>query len=233
MIFGAYCGRSEGHRYRILPPVRAADLTQFERRNGIELPLDYRTFLEVYGAGGAGPFYGILDFREAVMPCDVGAPWPVDGSASIVAPDDDPIWRWPGLTYICHEGCAIEDHIELNGADPGRMWSIRDGETYLLERFHGYFDKWLKATDRYLKNDGALRRLVGRVGALRGLLGRRLTLEDVTEVLGRPHSLYDPSRFRSDLKGELWAVFDGFRGRVRLNKRHQVIRVDYGGQKVD
>ena len=76
VIFGSNT-RGFGHEYQILPVVPEKELAEFERRTGLELPLEYRTYLQVFGAGGAGPNYGIHDFRETVQHEDFPFPFPL------------------------------------------------------------------------------------------------------------------------------------------------------------
>lgn len=67
-------------------PIQEPDLIVWERAHGIELPVDYRTYLLELGNGGAGPFYGIWplglwdgagargSFDDAIS--DLSAPFP-------------------------------------------------------------------------------------------------------------------------------------------------------------
>ena len=54
-IFGS--GR---HRYVLNPPLKAAELHDFETSRAVILPDAYRSFLLECGNGGAGPYYGIF-----------------------------------------------------------------------------------------------------------------------------------------------------------------------------
>ncbi len=58
-LFGA-----GSHRYKFHPPVTNSRIAAFEKKYGIRLPRDYRTFLVDVGNGGAGPFYGIFKLGE-------------------------------------------------------------------------------------------------------------------------------------------------------------------------
>src|SRR5262245_31174870 len=49
-VYGAW-----SHRYGSRPPLEARSLLEFERRQGIELPDEYRDFLLQVANGGAGP----------------------------------------------------------------------------------------------------------------------------------------------------------------------------------
>src|SRR5690242_17580221 len=116
LVFG-----SKGHKYHVLEPVSEARLRAFEFRNGVPIPAEYRSLLASFGSGGAGPDYGICDFRklETVSVREKfylteSQAWPYDA--------DDPIWKLPGLLTISTSGCAIDWYIEMNGPQPGTMW---------------------------------------------------------------------------------------------------------------
>jgi hypothetical protein len=61
------------HRWRLEPPLSAAELQELEEQLRVELPGEYRSFLLEAGRGGAGPAYGLFPVRR------------VDGR-----------WRWEG-----------------------------------------------------------------------------------------------------------------------------------------
>ncbi|WP_086151252.1 SMI1/KNR4 family protein [Cellulosimicrobium sp. KWT-B] len=54
-VFGAM-----GHEFRLDEPLTRDDLAEAEAQWGVTLPADYREFLRIVGAGGAGPFYGLV-----------------------------------------------------------------------------------------------------------------------------------------------------------------------------
>jgi hypothetical protein len=58
-IFG-----SLGHKWRLEPPLSAAEVADVERQLRVELPGEYRSFLLEAGRGGAGPAYGIFPLRR-------------------------------------------------------------------------------------------------------------------------------------------------------------------------
>ncbi len=73
------CGKvfgSAGHHFVLEPPLSDDDIADLEATLGIELPSDYRGFLAEVGAGGAGPFYGVLPVRRT----DEGWAWHGDGA---------------------------------------------------------------------------------------------------------------------------------------------------------
>ena len=131
VVFGSRT-RGFGHEYQTLPVVPEKELAEFERRTALELPLEYRTYLQVFGAGGAGPDYGIYDFRETVQHEDFSIPFPFTETTYSLDEDysdDDPVWDMPGTALICSHGCGIESAIELNGQKPGYL--VRERMHYL------------------------------------------------------------------------------------------------------
>jgi hypothetical protein len=100
-VFGA-----ELHGFHLNPVLTEAAVAGFERRHGVRLPSDYRSFLTSVGDGGAGPFYGVFplgkvddnfalrDWREA----DVGDlseafPFHEDWNDLAVKPTDELLQR--------------------------------------------------------------------------------------------------------------------------------------------
>ncbi len=53
------CYGSESHYFRLNAPIDESIIARFEATHSIQLPADYRCFLQLAGSGGAGPFFGI------------------------------------------------------------------------------------------------------------------------------------------------------------------------------
>lgn len=58
-VFGA-----RGHRWMLEEPLREDQLAELEAQMGVRLPSEYRDFLTVVAAGGAGPSYGLFPVRR-------------------------------------------------------------------------------------------------------------------------------------------------------------------------
>ena len=100
-------------------PVSEERLANFESINGVNLPTDYRSFLSAFGAGGAGPDYGIYDFAkiESVSVQDRfhltdTSEWPED--------DDDRMWDLPGLLPISTSGWEMTGQLKSTGPNLAR-----------------------------------------------------------------------------------------------------------------
>jgi SMI1 / KNR4 family (SUKH-1) len=61
-IFG-----SEKHKYILNPTVPTDTIKQFEAKHEVTLPSEYVAFLTTLGNGGAGPFYGLEPFENAIF----------------------------------------------------------------------------------------------------------------------------------------------------------------------
>jgi hypothetical protein len=70
-VFGA-----DAHGFEVNPPLSESDVTEFESRNRIRLPDDYRQFVTRIGNGGAGPYYGLFMLEEMDNGSGFG-PWGV------------------------------------------------------------------------------------------------------------------------------------------------------------
>jgi hypothetical protein len=151
LIFGAHL-TSLGHRYEILQPVPEESLRRFEARNRLRIPLAYRTFLLHYGAGGAGPGYGIVDFSRAIAPHDFTVPFPYTDTVDLEEhhTDDHLLWKREGLGYLGTLGCGIDWYIELNGPQRGTVWCDGDGAFYRYEAFQVWMDRWATRIERGL-----------------------------------------------------------------------------------
>jgi Leucine-rich repeat (LRR) protein len=67
-IFGssAYAAIDNGHHYQLNPTLSEVDLSVFESTNQIELPEEYRAFLNQIANGGAGPYYGLYSLEKGI-----------------------------------------------------------------------------------------------------------------------------------------------------------------------
>jgi hypothetical protein len=194
LVFG-----SNGHKYEILDPVSEKRIHEFELRNGVELPDEYRSFLTVFGAGGAGPDYGIYDFSY-VEPVSVKQPFHLTDSQEWPDDDDDPMWDLPGLLTISTSGCAIDWSIEVNGPQPGTMWVDAGPRDKLVrcDSFGVWYGKWLDRIETGLQKYTVISKLIAS----------RATILQIIEGCG-----IEPTYFKRD--GRTYIRFQGVPGRIR------------------
>ncbi|TWU09357.1 hypothetical protein CA54_45980 [Symmachiella macrocystis] len=137
LVFG-----SDGHKYQILKRVSEERLLEFESKNELQLPAEYRSFLTSFGAGGAGPGYGMYDFRK-VESAGVERRFHLTDSQEWPDDDDDPLWDLPGLLNISTSGCSHDWWIEINGPQPGTMWVNAGDRLLRSDSFGTWYGQWL------------------------------------------------------------------------------------------
>lgn len=138
-VFGAF-----KHTYRLNQTATAAEISRFEQEYGIVLPEGYRSFLQIMGNGGAGPYYGLesledslyddLDYKtnriDPSKPFPLTEPWNMD----LGDPEEDeavysnkekeyfdPQWT-NGLLRLSNFGCGVSINLVVNGAEYGKVW---------------------------------------------------------------------------------------------------------------
>ncbi|KAA6221012.1 SMI1/KNR4 family protein [Streptomyces albofaciens JCM 4342] len=131
------------HRYRLAPPLPAAELHAFEALHGVELPASYRDFVLRVADGGAGPRHGLFpltgpgaypgppdgwaaeDVRESDRrPGALATPFPFT-EAWRPRPGErfDPEAMTAGTLAIAEAGCGEFIRLVVTGAQRGRVWS--------------------------------------------------------------------------------------------------------------
>ena len=232
IVFGASV-RGHGHDYHILPVVPEADLIAFERRTGLTLPLEYRTFLEAFGAGGAGPDYGIRDFRDERFHRDLSTPFPCTEDVwgpDEDCPEEDPVWALPGLVYICNHGCGSESLIELNGPDPGRIWTEWAEGILKGGRFFAFYSEWVGKTEASLDQYRRLMIIANREPPLDP--DRTVTLDDIVGVMGPDYRTH-ASRDANDEPDGNRRLYFGERsvGSIVVNADNELVEIAISGYR--
>ena len=120
-VFGA-----SSHEYELASPKTEEELSRLEERSGIELPVDYRSFLLEIGdgidsgfeCGGAGPGYGLFRVETiANLTEALSQPFPLTGSIlnAVELDESQPQWHaWHnahdrsscGAMTLAHYGCG-------------------------------------------------------------------------------------------------------------------------------
>lgn len=230
IIFGANT-RGHGHEYEILPTVPEADLMAFERETGLTLPLEYRTFLEAYGAGGAGPSYGLRDFRDESFRMDLSTPFPATDDVwgpDEECPEEDPVWKLSGLVYICNHGCGSESLIELNGPDPGRIWTEWAEGILKGQRFFEFYREWFDKTEAALNQYRLLQAIANREPPLDP--DRRVTLDDIVGILGADYRTTESKGPDGDPDGNRLLYFgQPSVGAIVLDKDNELVEIRIRG----
>ncbi len=141
---------ARAHRYRLHRPLAVATLEAFERERRVSLPADYKSFLSSVGNGGAGPYYGLLPFEQALGAGDVGKPFPLTEAFTPV-PDDDhdiPACYQDGYLVLSDMGCAYFSFLVVTGPAAGTVWNnlVAGGGGFRPtgQTFAGWYEAWLR-----------------------------------------------------------------------------------------
>lgn len=224
VVFGART-RGMGHHYQIMPPVSDQEILAFEKANGFEVPSDYLAYLQNFGAGGAGPNYGILDFRKYVMPNLYPQAFPYREEVWYdEVPDDDPVWDYPGLAYISDAGCGTEFMVELNGPMPGRVWcSWAEACSPYYGSIQDYYRPWIEKVEPGLERYQRLKSFIDEEGRLRP---EGLKLQDVADKLACPFQKKGSDYSSSLAEGEWWIWFEHTPGRLTVDDQDKVLKLE-------
>ena len=137
------------HKYDLNRKLSESQLIEFENKNGIQLPTEYRNFLKQIGNGGAGPYYGIeklergkfadLDYGDRGEINDLSKPfkftekWNLnndrfkDENGEIRHDLKDTEYfktDWAnGMLRIANFGCGVSINLIVNGDEFGNIWA--------------------------------------------------------------------------------------------------------------
>lgn len=224
VVFGART-RGAGHAYGVLPKVTDAEIKTFEENNGFGLPDAYRIFLQEFGAGGAGPNYGVADYRTYVMPYAFQTPFPYDEETWFDdVGDDDPIWDAPGLVWLSDLGCGAGYRLELNGRSPGRMWCDWAQACSPSGSFQVWYGNWARRVETGLERYHLIRSFID--GETLRLVPTGLRLDDVVGKLQCGYKTRGAEWSSSVAEGERWVYFEDTPARVVIDDNDIVLRID-------
>ncbi|WP_329030494.1 SMI1/KNR4 family protein [Streptomyces sp. NBC_01423] len=118
-VFGAL-----GHRWTLEDPLGEDEIVELEGQIGVRLPSEYRGFLAMVAAGGAGPSYGVFPVRR------------VQGR-----------WRWEGDGAYLADPSRLAEPFPDKGPDPQvleRLLAERPEEEDFeeIENFDTAIDAW-------------------------------------------------------------------------------------------
>ncbi|MDQ0835782.1 hypothetical protein QF032_007626 [Streptomyces achromogenes] len=156
--FGAHT-----HQYELAPRLPEAEIRAFEESHGIDLPMEYRSFVAEVGNGPAGPCHGLMPL--ALPRPEAGEEWAVDGEweedglpgrlaepfplttplpGRIGAPADV-LTR--GTLMLAERACGIFIRLVLNGPRAGQVWQIDPdwgGFVPVSPGFRSWYTDWLE-----------------------------------------------------------------------------------------
>jgi hypothetical protein len=140
---------------KLLAALSEKDLAMFEQERGVELPADYRAYLQIANGGAGPPEYGLCSLGSlpsdyGLPPPDLSKPFPFtrswiweDGESSPEGQQDD---TQCGVLILGTDGCAQYWALVVNGPERGKIWMLTDvGIMPLVPdlTFSGWFEAWL------------------------------------------------------------------------------------------
>lgn len=161
------------HQYNFNSTISEKVVDDFEKKHGISLPEEYRTFITTVADGGAGPCYGLYAFEQAVdLSRDaVALTWlPNDftltskdiqnyldhckkcedeGEGDLIRKMDMPD-PTTGLLCVCDYGCNCYYTLIVTGEQAGTMWFMEGDQNTITPLFHNdgiqkTFSDWYEA----------------------------------------------------------------------------------------
>jgi len=133
------------HQYQRLPVVSANTIITFEKENKVNLPESYRTYLQYYGAGGAGPADCISSFFSDALRSNIvtASTYPshveaIKNCYFLSEDEEHPINKLHGLLSLGHSGLG-NNYLVINGKEHGLVW-YWDNDYTLCN--NGPFDQW-------------------------------------------------------------------------------------------
>ncbi|MEU2788424.1 SMI1/KNR4 family protein [Streptomyces sp. NPDC007100] len=133
---------ADKHRYRLAPPLPAAELRAFEAEHGVDLPKPYRDFLLHVADGGAGPHHGLFPLTGPTAYPGLPDEWAADdvreddrrpGALATPFRFTEKWHAGPGERFdaaaivtgtlaVAETGCGGFVRLVVTGAQRGRVW---------------------------------------------------------------------------------------------------------------
>ena len=118
---------AENHHWKLSPPASIEENEAFEKKAGIELPIEYVYFLTQVGRGGACPGTCFFDFPEKNYEWDKIAG--VSEKLSVILPEEEWGKRYeyhenyeePGVICLCGMDLTFEAYLIVTGPNRGRV----------------------------------------------------------------------------------------------------------------
>ena len=168
-LFGA-----DSHHYQLNPPLDMAQIAQWQRRTGVQLPQEYVQFMTQLGNGGAGPYYGIERFEDSenrydavALPCVLSPTmsndeWQTLSHLTENCSDEEYDLResllHQGLFYLGTCGCTYDILLVVTGKHAGRLVYTHEWcdsptpyqfayESHLLDWYERWLDEIIQQYD--------------------------------------------------------------------------------------
>ncbi len=229
LVFGAN-SNGGGHHYEILPTLTDEELKAIESTKGVVLPIPFASFLRYFGAGGAGPGFGVQDVRATIKETDLSTSFRYDEKSLITGDvcDNPIIENFDGLMYLGTAGSGTDHYIELNGDNVGKVWvQWGEGGSNSIADFSLFYSEWVDRVEISLTRYHCLKRFAERT---KGFMNKfnRLSFKELKSALGCGYREYpsNDSGFGAPA-GHSWIYFDSTPGKVVINDRQEVVDIDF------
>ncbi len=229
LVFGANT-RGWGHKYKIHPVMSESEILTIEKEKSIFLPEEFRFYLSHFGAGGAGPDYGVENFKETFKKTEFKKPFIYTELAKQTGDvcDNEPIEDFDGLIYVGTAGCGTDYYLELSGQNIGMVWcSWGDGGCNSEGDFCNFYSKWLDKIELHLTRYKRLKEIEEKFNGPTGKF-RRISFQDIANHMDCEHreKKHDGNEYGVP-EGLIWIYFDRTPGKIILNEKREVIQIDF------
>lgn len=147
-------------------PFTEAEVAEYETKNGIKLPLDYRKFITTIASSGTQPFYGLCSiFKQEKLQAEFNQKFPLTINTPLFLSEEDIDDEKSeeldnGCILLCTEGCGMDNILIVNAKNSetqGTVWfkdmandfgvaPILDQKTKKPMKFLDWFEFWLDKT---------------------------------------------------------------------------------------
>jgi len=140
-------GAADSHRYMRAPVLTEDQLKSFERQHDVQLPQDYRDFLNKVCNGYVGPYYGLIDLENAAQGCRPGVPFPFTAQSVRLEEAEQEQWKKGahGIVLLCHQGCGYYNFLVTKGEHYGTVWEDYLSADGTLVSTNQTFPQWYEA----------------------------------------------------------------------------------------
>lgn len=154
---------ADTHRYELTSALPEAEIRAFEEERGVDLPMEYRSFVAKVSNGPAGPGHGLMpltaprpeadedwavdeEWAQDRLPGRLAAPFPLaEPLPGRIGPSNDELTR--GTLMLADEGCGVYLRLIVTGPRAGEVWRIDPdwgGFVPVSPGFRAWYSEWLR-----------------------------------------------------------------------------------------
>ena len=154
------------HRYIIAPCVSVDEIQAYEERHNTQLPENYRSYLQYYGAGGAGPDLGVFKFSAELTQGNLSKPLVFDNYRNFDFSEgyaetenvNGPLYELDSMIRIGNAGQS-QNYLVVSGKLRGNVicWDRMGGLGFVSGTFDCWYQQWLKCLIYGLRENEVLK----------------------------------------------------------------------------